>query len=170
MVGARPNKEPRPEAQLKSSTAKAGATTPGLTPSPPPKCIPLAPSTLEKPKQRCGHRAPFPGAAVPDSGAGPFDATLCFPVSIGHEAPRLQNQGPAARRAGRFPGSCSSSSPPPTQSCGERPRPGLELEGQGCPLCLGCTDPARDLGDVTPRGSRLSPVSWGRSWRVSPRC
>lgn len=64
----------------------------------------------------------------------------------------------AVSRSSPGSGSSSSSSPSPPESCW-RPRAWLamELEGQRCPVCVGCTNPARDLGDVRPHSDRLSP-------------
>lgn len=132
MVGSKPQKEPRSEAELRSSMAKAGTVTTGLAPSSSQNCISLSLSTLEKLKQHQGCRAPFPGGAVPGSGAGLFDANSSprF-VSWCGLAMRLKaaETGSSELRdsQARETGSSSSSSSP---SHAVPLREAMELEGQ----------------------------------------
>lgn len=131
MVGSKPQKEPRSEAELRSSMAKAGTVTTGLAPSSPQNCISSL-STLEKLKQHRGRRAPFSGDAVPISGAGLFDANSAprF-VSWCGLAMRLKAAETGASGMGdsqaRETGSSSSSSSPSHAVLLREP---MELEGQ----------------------------------------
>ena len=148
--------------------AKAGAMTTGLAPSSPPNCILLSLSTPEKLKQHWGRCAPFPGSAVPGSGAGLFDADsaprFVSRCGLAGRPQGCRNRGQLGSELGdsqaqedRLFQLLLTSSP---RSPAERDH-GLSWPWSwrvsGCPVRVGCTNPAHDLRDISPHSNRLSP-------------